>query len=59
MAAGNDREELYRRLEQVRRHIAAEYDTVTKTRMIALADVIQQQLAEAEAGDTDAPEGKA
>ena len=49
------REELYRRLEQVRRHVGCANDDLTKERIATHAADLEQQLAEAEANDTDAP----
>ncbi|MDB5621152.1 hypothetical protein [Tardiphaga sp.] len=51
----NDKEELYRRLEQARRHVSSASDPVTKERMTALVNDLLQQLAAAEAKDADAP----
>jgi hypothetical protein len=51
----NDREELYRRLEQSRRLLDEALDPTTQTRMKALVMDLQQQLAAAEAKNADAP----
>lgn len=52
---GVEREELHRRLAQVRRHIGSANDAVTKERMAALVVDLEQQIAGAETRDTDAP----
>jgi hypothetical protein len=49
------KEELYRRLEQVQRHVGSANDSVTKGRMAALVTELQQQIAVAEVRDADAP----
>lgn len=51
----SDKEELYRRLEQVRRLTSAANDDLTRQRLSALVADIEQQLADAEANDADAP----
>ena len=52
---GVEREELYRRLEQVRRHVGSANDAVTKERMTCLATELEQQFSAIEARDADAP----
>jgi hypothetical protein len=49
------REELYRRLEQVRRHVVAAGDDVTKKRMLTLIADLEREIAAIEAVETDAP----
>ncbi|MDO9439686.1 MAG: hypothetical protein Q7T73_02230 [Beijerinckiaceae bacterium] len=51
----DDVEELYRRLAQARRMHAQPVDPLTKTRLAELVAELEQQLAAAEAGNTDAP----
>jgi hypothetical protein len=50
-----DVEELYRRLAQARRMHAQPIDDLTKVRLKELITELEQQLAAAEAGETDAP----
>jgi hypothetical protein len=50
-----DVEELYRRLAQARRMHAQPIDDLTKARLKELIVEIEQQLAAAETGNTDAP----
>jgi hypothetical protein len=49
------KEELYRRLNQTRRVLNQPLDPLTKERLTALADAIEQQIVAAEARDADAP----
>jgi hypothetical protein len=51
----SEREEIYRRLEQVQRHVASASDSLTRKRMTALVEDLQQQLAVAEASNAEAP----
>jgi exonuclease VII small subunit len=50
------KEELYRRLDQVRRVLNQPLDQLTRGRLTALARNIEQQLASAEARDANASE---
>lgn len=52
---GVEREELYGRLEQVRRHFGSANDAVTKDRMTTLVVDLEEQVAAVEADDADAP----
>ncbi|MET0219801.1 MAG: hypothetical protein ABW213_04005 [Tardiphaga sp.] len=54
--AGNDKDELHRRLEDAYQDIGAAYDPVTKARMIVLTAGIREQLDAAEARDVAARE---
>lgn len=51
----SEREELYRRLDQVRRHVGSVLDAVTKERLSALAVDLEAQIAMVEFKDSDAP----
>ncbi len=51
----DDKEELYRRLEQVRRHVDLASDPTTRERLGTLVSDLEGQLAAAEAQDADAP----
>jgi hypothetical protein len=52
----SDKEELYRRLTQSRRLLAQALDEVTKGRISGLVGELEQQIAEIESRDADAPE---
>lgn len=48
-------EELYRRLEQVSRHVGTASDDVTKDRMLTLVADLEREIAYIEAAESDAP----
>jgi hypothetical protein len=52
----SNKEELYRRLAQSRRFLSEPLDGVTKGRLAALVADLEEQIAEIEARDADAPE---
>jgi DNA-binding TFAR19-related protein (PDSD5 family) len=55
MSKRDGKEDLYRRLEQTRRVLRQVLDPLTRERLEGLANSIEQQLAGAEAKDSDAP----
>lgn len=55
MTRKDDRELLYAKLSQAKRLASGAVDPLTRERLQALADGIAEQLAAAEARDTDAP----